>query len=190
MHGVAELMYQYYDAFHCTQLSREEVYVLGLNHDIGYINDKTGHELYGGGLFAGFCDLGPQNIMAKCIFHRRYGNGCSAVPAFSNVFMAQRCNERGKWFGLTIMGKNETEYERRKTMNDYKEFTLLAKSEQQLEEAVDKIDGYMSQEIGRNVISNKVEGFDDGPWDGWDKGYVNDDVLRKLQKTYRIMESK
>ena len=74
-------------------------------------------------------------------------------------------------------------------MNDYKEFTLLTKSEQQLEEAVDKIDGYMSQEIGRNVISYKVEGFDDGPWDGWDKGYVNDDALRNLQKTYRITEN-
>ncbi len=68
MHGVAELMYQYYDAFHCNCLSREECYVLGLNHDIGYINGKTDHEFYGANLFAGFCEFGTQNTIAKCIF--------------------------------------------------------------------------------------------------------------------------
>ena len=69
MHGVAELMYQYYDAFHCKYLSKEEIYVLGLNHDIGYINGKSDHEFYGADVFARFCEFGPQNIIAKCIFH-------------------------------------------------------------------------------------------------------------------------
>ena len=69
MYGVAELMYQYHDVFLCNKLSREELYVLGLNHDIGYIENKTEHEFYGARLFAGFCDGGPQNLIAKYIFH-------------------------------------------------------------------------------------------------------------------------
>jgi hypothetical protein len=50
MHGVAELMSQYYDAFHCKYLSKEEVYILGLNHDIGYEFSKFGlsHNKIGG----------------------------------------------------------------------------------------------------------------------------------------------
>ena len=69
MHGVAELMYQYYDVFHCKYLSKEEIYALGLNHDIGYMNGKSGHEAYGADVFAEFCEFGSQNIIAKCIFH-------------------------------------------------------------------------------------------------------------------------
>lgn len=54
MHGVAELMYQYYDIFDCKYLSRDEAYVLGLNHDIGYINGKKDHEANGADLFCRF----------------------------------------------------------------------------------------------------------------------------------------
>ena len=69
MHGVAELMYQYYDKFHCNYLSKEEIYILGLNHDIGYLNGKTGHESYGATLFARLCEFGLQNTFAQCILH-------------------------------------------------------------------------------------------------------------------------
>jgi len=69
MHGVAELMYQYYDAFHCNCLSKEEIYVLGLNHDIGYMNGKSEHEFVGADIFARFCEFGSQNLIVKCIRH-------------------------------------------------------------------------------------------------------------------------
>ena len=69
MHGVAELMYQYYDAFNCKYLSRGEVYILGLNHDIGYMIEKDGHEFYGARIFEGFSDVGRKNVIAKCILH-------------------------------------------------------------------------------------------------------------------------
>lgn len=69
MHGVAELMYHYYDAFHCNYLSKEDVYVLGLNHDIGYMSGKADHEAYGSNIFAEFCEFGSQNMITKCILH-------------------------------------------------------------------------------------------------------------------------
>ena len=69
MHGVAELMYQYYDAFHCKYLSREEVYVLGLNHDIGYLQGKDNHEVGGAHIFAEFTDNNILNPMAQSILY-------------------------------------------------------------------------------------------------------------------------
>ena len=47
MHGVAEYMYAHADKYN---LIPEEMYFLGLNHDIGYINGKEGHEDFGGEL--------------------------------------------------------------------------------------------------------------------------------------------
>ena len=52
MHGVAELMYQYYDKFGCKDLSKDEIYFLGLNHDIGYLYDKNNHETRGSEILA------------------------------------------------------------------------------------------------------------------------------------------
>lgn len=52
MHGVAELMYRFADNFHCRNLSKDEIYMLGLNHDIGYLNGKYAHETNGAILFS------------------------------------------------------------------------------------------------------------------------------------------
>ncbi len=51
MHGVAELMYKYYDKFDCKYLTHTQIYMLGLNHDIGYVISKSGHEAFGAELF-------------------------------------------------------------------------------------------------------------------------------------------
>ena len=44
MHGVAEYMYSH---AHEYELNPDEMYLLGLVHDIGYINGPNGHEEYG-----------------------------------------------------------------------------------------------------------------------------------------------
>ena len=69
MHGVAELMFDRYPLFQCKYLSRDEVYVLGLNHDIGYVGGKGLHEFRGAGIFAEFCEFGLKHTMTECIFH-------------------------------------------------------------------------------------------------------------------------
>lgn len=49
MHGVAEYCYRHAsDRFY--QLDPEEMYTLGLLHDIGYINGKSHHEAFGGAM--------------------------------------------------------------------------------------------------------------------------------------------
>ena len=45
MHGVAEYMYNNAEKYN---LNKDEMYILGLLHDIGYINGKDNHEWYGG----------------------------------------------------------------------------------------------------------------------------------------------
>ncbi len=67
MHGVAELMYKYYDAFNCKYLSREECYVLGLLHDIGYIDGKENHEYRGCEILENMLQFGNNSIISKCI---------------------------------------------------------------------------------------------------------------------------
>ena len=47
MHGVAEYMYNNAEKY---GLNKEQMYVLGLLHDIGYVKEKAGHEQYGGDL--------------------------------------------------------------------------------------------------------------------------------------------
>lgn len=47
MHGVAEYMYQNADKYN---LNKNEMYVLGLLHDVGYINGKPFHEEFGADL--------------------------------------------------------------------------------------------------------------------------------------------
>lgn len=51
MYGVAELMYNAYESFDCKYLTREQVYILGLLHDIGYINGKEEHERVGAEMY-------------------------------------------------------------------------------------------------------------------------------------------
>ena len=67
MHGVAELMYKYYDAFDCKYLSREECYVLGLLHDIGYIDGKENHEHRGCEILERYLSFGYGSVLVKCI---------------------------------------------------------------------------------------------------------------------------
>ncbi len=63
MIGVAEYMYKNYDKFNCKLLTKEECYMLGLNHDIGYIEGKEEHEARGAMLF-------PDSTMSEFIgFH-------------------------------------------------------------------------------------------------------------------------
>ena len=69
MHTVAELMYQYHDAFQCKFLTKDEVYLLGLNHDIGYINGKDMHEYNGAHLISGTCEHGASCVLAKYIMY-------------------------------------------------------------------------------------------------------------------------
>ena len=67
MYGVAELMFNYYDVFECKYLSREECYLLGLVHDIGYINGKENHEYYGCEILADVLNFGNNSVISKCI---------------------------------------------------------------------------------------------------------------------------
>lgn len=62
MHCVAELMYKYADQFDCKYLTKEELYHLGLVHDIGYLNGKKDHEEKGAELF------NPDSTMYHCIY--------------------------------------------------------------------------------------------------------------------------
>ena len=57
MHGVAELMYKYESQFDCKCLTKEELYYLGLVHDIGYLNGKKDHEKNGAELFNRYSTL-------------------------------------------------------------------------------------------------------------------------------------
>ncbi len=45
MHGVAEWMYEHAEEYGCE--NKEEMYLLGLVHDIGYLYGKNGHEQNG-----------------------------------------------------------------------------------------------------------------------------------------------
>ena len=44
MHGCAEYMYRHAEEY---RQDPDEMYLLGLVHDIGYVNGKKGHEAYG-----------------------------------------------------------------------------------------------------------------------------------------------
>lgn len=61
MHSVAELMYKFADTFKCSVLTPEELYFLGLNHDIGYLYGKENHEENGTEFFS------KDGFMKKCI---------------------------------------------------------------------------------------------------------------------------
>lgn len=65
-HGVAEYMY-----YHAGYIDRDadKMYVLGLLHDIGYLNGKAEHEFYGAELIRNTFDVDSQDIVAKCIFY-------------------------------------------------------------------------------------------------------------------------
>lgn len=67
MHGVAELMYQYHDAFQCHTLTSEQCYFLGLNHDIGYIDRNEDHEIHGGKLASYIMHFHKGLLLAHCI---------------------------------------------------------------------------------------------------------------------------
>lgn len=70
MYSVAELMYKYYAEFECTTLSKELVYVLGLNHDIGLLHGKSNHETNGCCIFSELIKEGVDSLFSKCIqFH-------------------------------------------------------------------------------------------------------------------------
>lgn len=69
MYGVAELMYKYYDEFECTTLSKELVYVLGLNHDIGLLQGISNHETNGCAIFSELTREGIDSLFSKCIHY-------------------------------------------------------------------------------------------------------------------------
>lgn len=66
MHGVAEFMYEHYDEVECFFLSRDEIYLLGLVHDIGYLHGPEGHDVEGAILLAGLCK-DEQPTLVHCI---------------------------------------------------------------------------------------------------------------------------
>ena len=86
MHSVAELMYKYHDAFKCEKLSKNEVYILGLNHDIGYIGGSDGHETRGYIMFKLFGDTYTTDVISDCI---RY-HGVS----FEEYMEIHQCDEK------------------------------------------------------------------------------------------------
>lgn len=63
MHGVAEFMFKHADKFDCKYLTKEELYHLGLIHDIGYVSGKEDHESNGASLFE------RDDMMYHCIFY-------------------------------------------------------------------------------------------------------------------------
>lgn len=63
MHGVAEYMYKNAKKYN---LVPEEMYFLGLNHDIGYINGKNEHEYFGANLLN---DLGISSELSNAIYN-------------------------------------------------------------------------------------------------------------------------
>ena len=82
MHGVAEWMYEHAEEYGCE--NKEEMYLLGLVHDIGYLyGGKKGHEQNGAEL------LGLNTYYGKFVQAHRltpreymYNNGCfgSDIP--------------------------------------------------------------------------------------------------------------
>lgn len=65
MHTVAELMWLFYPEVDCEYLTREDIYKLGLNHDIGYMSGSKNHEANGAVLFGAG---GPADgIFSRCI---------------------------------------------------------------------------------------------------------------------------
>ena len=60
MHGVAEWMYAHAEEYGCKK-NKEEMYILGLLHDIGYIYGKPNHEKLGAQL------IGPKTDYADII---------------------------------------------------------------------------------------------------------------------------
>lgn len=67
MHGVAELMYTHADSFDCRYLSKEELYLLGLLHDIGYILGKEAHESNGAQLLLKTFSIETSATFLECI---------------------------------------------------------------------------------------------------------------------------
>lgn len=66
MHGVAEYMYAHAADY---KLDPEEMYILGLLHDIGYIQGfKEGHEQYGAEML--FQKLPLRGLSMKCCIER------------------------------------------------------------------------------------------------------------------------
>ena len=66
MHGVAEFMYNHADDLKC-DLSREELYLLGLLHDIGYMNGKEYHESFGSEVVSRLLNPQGQQTIARYI---------------------------------------------------------------------------------------------------------------------------
>lgn len=65
MHGVAELMQEYAVDFECTRIA--DCYLIGLLHDIGYIDGKEEHEETGCRILAGHLVSGEKDLIAHCI---------------------------------------------------------------------------------------------------------------------------
>ena len=55
MHGVAEVMYDYCNNFGCNR-TPDEMYIVGLLHDVGYLSGKEGHESKGAELVSNPAD--------------------------------------------------------------------------------------------------------------------------------------
>lgn len=76
MHGVAEYCYRHAsDSFY--KLDPNEMYILGLLHDVGYIGGKSHHEMFGGEMLR---DLGYEdwkevamhgNLLTTMPFHNK-----------------------------------------------------------------------------------------------------------------------
>ena len=77
MHGVAELMYNCYEGFNCGQLTREQIYLLGLVHDVGYVSDKASHEEIGAELFP------KDSVFYECI--KWHGNSPQEYTSSKNI---------------------------------------------------------------------------------------------------------
>ncbi len=61
MHGVAEFMYTHADKFECRHLSKEQLYVVGLLHDVGYIQGVYEHGVHGASL------ISKETFIYECI---------------------------------------------------------------------------------------------------------------------------
>lgn len=69
-----------------------------------------------------------------------------------------------------------------------KEFTIIGESLEALEYAAERVEAYMDEKIGNNVIHYQIMGeLRRMPWDS---GYITDEALKELNMGFIVVEDR
>ena len=85
------------------------------------------------------------------------------------------------------MHRKQDSAQRRKDSSMHKEFTIWGEALEELERAVDRVDAYMDQRAGDNVIRYQIMG--EPQHMPWDSGYITDEALEELQQGFIISQA-